>query len=124
MPIVHYIRARLQFLSNVAVPAATPGSRRRDQVDARLTDIKYEATGADLEDTRWRGLPMRSGSVGIDPMSADAAASSQHAAGHGISGRLKGPNMQELLVGLVAWRPCPAPMQPLEFLPRFRALMA
>lgn len=64
-------------------------------VDVAFTNIRHEATGARIEDLRWRDLPLRSGSFGISPVSADAAEISRHPASQGISGRFYGPNHEE-----------------------------
>lgn len=64
-------------------------------VDVAFTNIRHEATGAGIEDMRWRDLPLRSGAFGISPVSADAAEISRHPASQGISGRFYGPNHEE-----------------------------
>ena len=64
-------------------------------VDVAFTNIRHESTGARLEDMRWDGLPLRSGSFGISPVRADDADFSRHPASYGISGRFYGPNHEE-----------------------------
>ena len=64
-------------------------------VNVAFTNIRHEATGARIEDLRWRDLPLRSGSFGISPVNADAAEISRHPASQGISGRFYGPNHEE-----------------------------
>ena len=49
-------------------------------VDVEFSSITDETTGADLGGLRWSGLPLRAGSFGIDPASAEEATVSRHPA--------------------------------------------
>ena len=80
---------------DASVTVSSPRGNAGLMVDVEFTNIRHESTGAPLEDMRWDGLPLRSGSFGIVPASADDADTSRHPASYGISGRFYGPNHEE-----------------------------
>ena len=65
-------------------------------VDVEFSNIRNEATGADIESLRWPDVPLLAGSFGISPVSADESTVSRHPASSGISGRFYGPNQEEV----------------------------
>ena len=80
---------------DASVTVSSPRGNAGRMVDVEFTNIRHESTGAGLEDMRWDGLPLRSGSFGISPVHANDADSSRHPASYGISGRFYGPNHEE-----------------------------
>ena len=65
-------------------------------VDVEFSNVRNEATGADIANLRWPDLPLFAGSFGISPVSADESTVSRHPASSGISGRFYGPAHEEV----------------------------